>query len=290
MDTPHKYLQSEYLRKITIFSSLNDADLEMIINAPENGIEEYKSKDVIFHEEEIGNCMYIILEGCVDVFIKGSLDYRDATIATLREGDYFGENAVLTGGEVRRNASVKAESPSIIFRIDKKHILNAINKVPGNTDISGRFPPDEVRDKIMEMPMFNSLNYDELLNIKDWTSIETFEENDFIIKQGEPAEYMYIILEGFVELLVLGDEEKYVFFETRKPVDYIGATPLLPGHDGIYSLSVRTCSETRVIKISKDFFTQLLNRDKKLTQNLKNIHMVKKMKLDKIMYGNNQEE
>jgi CRP-like cAMP-binding protein len=290
MDTPHKYLQPDYLRKITIFSSLNDADLEIIINAPENGIEEYKNKDVIFHEEEIGNCMYIILEGSVDVFIKGSLDYRDATIATLRAGDYFGESAVLTGGEIRRNASVRAESPSKIFRIDKKHILNAINKIPGNTEISARFPPDEVRDIIMEMPMFSSLNYDELLNINDWTSIESYKENDFIFRQGEPADNMFIILEGFVEMLALNNDEKYVFFETRKPVDYIGVTPLLPGQDDKYKFSVKTCSETRVIKIPKDFFKQLLNRDIKLAKHLKNIHIVKKMKLGKIMSGNNQEE
>jgi CRP-like cAMP-binding protein len=283
MDTSQKYLQPEYLRKITIFSSLDDADLEIIINAPENGIEEYESKDVIFHEEEIGNCMYIILEGSVDVFIKGSLDYRDATIATLREGDYFGESAVLTGGEIRRNASVRAELPSKVFRIDKKHILNAINRVPGNTEINARFPPDEARDKIMEMPMFNSLNYDELLNIKDWTSIETFEENEFIFRQGELAGHMYIIIEGFVEMLSLNNEGKFVFFETRKPVDYIGVTPLLPGQDEKYKFSVKACSETRVIKIPKDFFKILLNRDKKLAKNLKDIYIVKKMKLDKIM-------
>jgi len=290
MDIPHKYLQPEYLRKITIFSSLNDADLDKILTAPENGIEKYKSKEVIFHEEELGNCMYIILEGSVDVFVKGALDYRDATIATLREGDYFGENAVLTGGEVRRNASVRTESPTNIFRIDKKHILNAINRTPGNTEITARFPPDEVRENIMEMPMFSSLNYDELLNIRDWTSIETCEENDFIFKQGEPAEYMYIILEGYVELLALNDDGKFVFFETRKPVDYIGVTPFLPGQSGKYNLSVRACSETRVIKIPGKIFKGLLDRDMKLTKNIKDIHIVKKMKLDTIMHGDHQEE
>ncbi|OGT34739.1 MAG: hypothetical protein A2W28_04240 [Gammaproteobacteria bacterium RBG_16_51_14] len=289
MHTTHRYLQAEHLRKITIFSSLNDTELARILNAPENSIEEYKNKDVIFHEEEIGDCMYIILEGSVDIFVKGSLDYRDATIATLRAGDYFGENAVLIGDSVRRTASARAESPVKVFRIVKKPVLKAINKGTGIHEITARFPPDEVRDTIMKIPVFKSLKYDELLDIRDWASIENYGEGDFIINQGTPTDDMYIIIEGYVELSVLNNEGKSVFFETRKAVDYLGVTPLLPGQSGKYNLSVKSCCKSRVIKIPKEYFMAVLNRDKKIAHYLKEIYIVKKMKLDRILHGNHRE-
>ena len=81
----------EYLRKVPIFESLSDAELQAIIDSPDNGYEEYEMKQGIIREAEIGDCMYVILEGTVEVSIKSSGGGREIAIATLREGDFFGE-------------------------------------------------------------------------------------------------------------------------------------------------------------------------------------------------------
>ncbi|MCZ6803068.1 MAG: cyclic nucleotide-binding domain-containing protein [Proteobacteria bacterium] len=59
------------LNKIPIFDSLSDAELKEIINSPDNGYEEYDMKQGIIREEEIGDCMYVVLEGTVEVSIRG---------------------------------------------------------------------------------------------------------------------------------------------------------------------------------------------------------------------------
>ena len=51
------------LHNIPLFKSLSDADLLNIINAPENGIEEYATREMIIRESEIGDAMYIVIEG-----------------------------------------------------------------------------------------------------------------------------------------------------------------------------------------------------------------------------------
>ena len=63
-------ISPSYLSKIPIFASLSNAELQEIINSPDNGYEEYEMKQGIIREEEIGDCMYVILEGTVEVSIK----------------------------------------------------------------------------------------------------------------------------------------------------------------------------------------------------------------------------
>ncbi len=71
-----------YLKKVPIFASLTHAELKAIIDSPDNSYEEYGMKQGIIREAEIGDCMYIILEGTVEVSIKGGGGGREIAIAT----------------------------------------------------------------------------------------------------------------------------------------------------------------------------------------------------------------
>ena len=51
------------LRKVPLFSTLSDADLQRIIESPNNGVVDYGPMQDIIREDETGDCMYIILEG-----------------------------------------------------------------------------------------------------------------------------------------------------------------------------------------------------------------------------------
>lgn len=272
-----KYLQQQHLRKLEIFSSLTEIELEQLLDTPENGIEDYASKGHIFHQSEIGECMYIILEGSVDVYLIGDLDNkREVSIATLYAGEYFGENVMLSEEPITRTASVRAYLPAKVFRIDKQRFLEAVK---GNIKISGRFPPDEVRDKIMSLPMFNSLNHKELHTIRDWALVVTYKQNEFIFKAGSPAEYMYVILEGTIELLTLGSSGTIIFVSKHKTGDFFGEIELMPDGKGKYGLYARASTESRVIKIPKEYFRSLISRDSKLADNLNTIHKMKKMRI-----------
>jgi len=273
MNPYFEYLQPQHLRKIEIFSQLTEDELKQLLDAPENGIEDYESKKDIFHVSEVGECMYIILEGSVEVYVKGEFDNREMSIAVLRAGKYFGENVVLSEEPVKRTASVRAYLPAKVFRIDKQRVLEAIK---GDTKIRGRFPPDEVRDMIMSLPMFNSLEYDELLTIRDWAPFITYKQNEFVFKASDPAEYMYVILEGNVELLSAGSDGKSIVVSRYKEGNFFGETELMPDGKEKYGLYARASIESRIIKIPKEYFRLLLNRDSKLVDNLNIIHKLKK--------------
>ena len=43
-------MQPQYLRKLEILSQLTETELRKLIDAPENGIEDYTAKEIICHE------------------------------------------------------------------------------------------------------------------------------------------------------------------------------------------------------------------------------------------------
>ena len=270
----------ELLRSIHLFKSLTDQDLINIINAPENGIEDYGTRETVVREAEVGDSMYIILDGYLEVSIRSGSSDREVGIATLRPGDFFGEQSLLPWGTGRRNASVKALHAAKVFRIDKKYVLLGIKRDDEEledsdsadvTAINTKFEPDEVRDLIMEMRLFKSLNNQELATIRDWTEIVTFGPGDFVIKKFQKGEHLYVILDGKAEVFTLDDDGEILILAELKAGEFFGEQALMPDSKGKRNAFVRANDKTRMIKIPKEYFRLILSRDEKITAELKGI-------------------
>lgn len=285
MKTYSEYLQPQHLRKLKIFGSLTETELQHLVDAPKNSIEDYASKEKIFNQYDFAECMYIILEGSAEVYVRGKFDSREISVAILQAGEYFGENAVLNVEPIRRTASVRAYLPAKVFRIDKQHVLEAI-KV--HTKVSSRFPPDEVRDMIMSLPMFKSLKHEELLTTRDWAPVVTYKQNKFIFRAGQSAEYMYVILEGNIKLLTLGDDGAIIVVSKHKQGSFFGEIYLTSESRCKYDLFARASIESRIIKIPKEYFRLLMSRDSKLADNLNAICKTRKLRMRRLQTKDEQ--
>jgi len=82
-------------------------------------LEEFPPGTLVLEEGTPGDCLYIIKSGEVEVF---TLDAKreKLILATLQEGDYFGEISLITGRP--RTASVKVLRAAELVRLDKKNI------------------------------------------------------------------------------------------------------------------------------------------------------------------------
>ena len=76
----------------------------------------YGSGDLIFAENDPGDCMFLIGRGSVKVSKKGRAGQQE-TLAHLLEGDFFGEMALVDGG--RRSAQASAADETVLGRIDR---------------------------------------------------------------------------------------------------------------------------------------------------------------------------
>lgn len=274
------------LRDIPIFSSLSDAALSEILNSPDNGIEEFAPKETVIRESEIGNCMYVVLEGVAEVFIRSGAGGREIAVATLRPGDFFGDVSLMPENTDRRNATVKALHQCKLFRIDKKHVLLSIQgEVEESEDITVRRRSpieNDVVELLRGMRLFNSLTDDELADIGSWTEIMTVGPGEFVLKESEVGDCLYVVLNGSVEIFTLDDDGKITILAEHGRGNYFGEQALLPGSSGKRSAYVRSNDEVKIIKVAKEYFRLVIKRDSVLFDALQKMGQAQKKEIEKI--------
>ncbi len=279
----------QILRNIELFESLSDKAISAILNAKENSIEDFEPRQFIIREDEMGDCMYVILEGTVEVMIRGGSANREITIATLRAGDFFGEQALLPESSGRRNATVRALHASRLFKIDKKYVLLSIKKdttLPEDaeeiTEVNPKMPGHEVRDLIMTMRLFQSLGREELLSIDSWTKVLSVGPGEFVIKEDEGGDFLYVVLEGTVEVFNFDEDDRIVILARLEPGTYFGEQALLAGNEGKRNAYVRTEGVSRLIQIPKEYFRLIINRDSEIAGELKKVGEKQREELSKL--------
>ena len=87
---------------------------------------DYKDGSIILEENSIGKEMYVILSGKVDIIKKKGSE--ETTLATLEEGDFFGEMSLFDNSP--RSATVKASGDVKLIEINQKNFLKKISKDP----------------------------------------------------------------------------------------------------------------------------------------------------------------
>jgi CRP/FNR family transcriptional regulator/CRP/FNR family cyclic AMP-dependent transcriptional regulator len=114
------------LKMVPLFASLKDDDLQSIISLTIP--REYQKDQPILREDDSSSeAMFVILDGEVKVSINGP-DGREAILAILEEGDFFGEMSVIDGEP--RSATVRATMPTNLVTIRRKDLLDKIAQTP----------------------------------------------------------------------------------------------------------------------------------------------------------------
>ena len=118
-----------YLKQSDIFYQFTPTQLEMVANLCQETV--FQAGETIFEENSNSKELYIITQGEVDILIKpanvsllGMLEEEDATVATLRRGQSFGEVALVDEG--LRSASARAaqkETRLLVISRDKLIML-----------------------------------------------------------------------------------------------------------------------------------------------------------------------
>lgn len=103
MSTPlSRSEEAQALSKIPLFKQLDHAELENLAESVDQV--KYKAGEVIFHENDTGDALYVIDEGAVRIWVRDE-DVQEVTLSELKSGEFFGELAVLDSGERSANAS-----------------------------------------------------------------------------------------------------------------------------------------------------------------------------------------
>ena len=85
---------------------------------------QYHDGDIIVRQGELGDCMYVIQEGEVEVIQRHA--EKEFCLALLRAGDFFGEMAVLEK-EVRP-ATVRAIGHAYVLSLEKRAFMQRMHE------------------------------------------------------------------------------------------------------------------------------------------------------------------
>lgn len=120
------------LSKASIFTGIEPPEQQLL--AEKCQIKYCISEDVVIEQGDIGDTLYIIIRGIVQVSIRTpSLEWKP--INTLREGDVFGEIAILRS--IPRTARISTITPCEFLTINAKDFLDVY-----------QYFPDKARDNI----------------------------------------------------------------------------------------------------------------------------------------------
>lgn len=118
---------SQLLAQVSIFEQLGNDDLEQLSSLVRT--RRYAKGEVIFHQGDVGTCLYVIRKGEVAIRLS-SPDGKEVILALLDRGDFFGELALLDGEPRSTDAVAREETDLLsIQREDFRLFLDARPKV-----------------------------------------------------------------------------------------------------------------------------------------------------------------
>jgi signal transduction histidine kinase len=113
------------LEKTKLFSGLLAAELQAL----ERTVQEraFPAGQVIFTEGDIGDGIYLVKEGHVQISAMVSAEER-RVLSQLGPGDFFGEMAVLD--DEPRSATASAEEATVVYFIPREELLRVLEQSP----------------------------------------------------------------------------------------------------------------------------------------------------------------
>ena len=124
-DGDRAFVAVDRLRTLPI---LSDLDREILDELPRFfGTEHYEAGRDVIQQGDHGDRFYIIARGRVAVSKTDAAGHTEE-IATLTDGDHFGEIALLR--QEPRNATVRALMPSVLLSLSRSHFLRLVERTP----------------------------------------------------------------------------------------------------------------------------------------------------------------
>jgi len=113
------------LGQIPLFEDLSDAELDIVAQRVRQ--RQYREGATIFHKNDPGVALYVILKGKIKIHNE-TPDGPDCIIAFLADGDFFGELAILDGEERSADATTMAET--VLLMLTREDLDDILKRYP----------------------------------------------------------------------------------------------------------------------------------------------------------------
>jgi len=247
------------LLKLALFKSFNDDQRDAFLRAyeqePAIGMRRFNPREVICRKGEYELDLCFVLSGEVELLedeARGSVH-----VATLHAGMFYGELGVLGG--LPRTLDIIADTEAEIFYVPR-HALKYLEINPeARTILADRYREMAVSVAAASLDLFKGVPAEFIKELTTKCEILRYELRGIpIVKQGEIGDALYIIRDGFVQVVRQepdGTERVFAYLRTG---EFFGEMALF--ETGVRGSSVLTAGKCELIKIRGDDFLALSHR------------------------------
>lgn len=229
-----------------MFAALTPEDKETLVKTMRE--EKYSSNDIIIKEGDRGNSLYLVEAGTFNC-VKENPDGTQTLLKVYAEGEMFGELALVYGWP--RTATMIANSDDCsVFSLDRQTFNYVVN--------SSIVRRNETYMKMLSnVTVLKTLDQYERTQILDSCVHREYDEDEWVIAEGDQGEEFFILLEGEA-YATKGFENKSTpkLVKEYKAGDYFGERALLK--NTIRAANIIAKTKIKCLVFDRDRFKKLL--------------------------------
>ena len=204
-------------------------------------LERLQPNQLLYEENSVGDKFFIVKEGILEETFKNKNESK-----IYKEGDTFGELALLE--KRKREGKIISKDNTILYSLKGQLFRNIVEKI-------NKEEQKERLEFLSIVPIFHSINKNQLNNIILNMFTCSFDQGQLIFKEGETGYSFYIIKTGMVNCESKSGDLK----RTLQSKDYFGEYAVL--FDMPRSLNVRAKTKVILYKISTALLEESLGHD-----------------------------
>ena len=187
------------LEQCPLFSSFDPGSLRDLLQ--QMRLVELRAGEELFHQGDPGGSLYIVATGAVVPIAEGEPRTR---LAVLEPGEFFGEIALFT--DQPRNATIEALVDTQLLSIDRSVMWTLVRDHPDVLSLLLRFLRERLIGRLVRTsPLFRIFSGTKRSAIAQRFQFLEAEDGREIIQQHQPAEAVFVLLSGQMDVVHRGD-------------------------------------------------------------------------------------
>ncbi|HVO19528.1 MAG TPA: cyclic nucleotide-binding domain-containing protein [Anaeromyxobacter sp.] len=153
-----------------------------------------RAGETVLQEGERGTSFFVVAGGELEVTKRDDRGER-IRLARLREGDFFGEMAILSGAP--RLATVAALQDAEVLEIRAQDLLELAGRHPHLAQSLRRFYRQRLLANAMAVsPVFRPFSRQDRQKVMVQFRAREVAAGEVVVREGEPSDGLYVVLEG----------------------------------------------------------------------------------------------
>lgn len=245
----------QWLAGVPAFALLPSGALDEI--APTLGEEHHPAGSTVVAEGEAGDRLYLIVQGRAEVSTMGP--GGPAVLATLGEGEYFGEMALFLPVR-QRQATVTALTSLLVLTLGAPVFTGLLSRYPAAEKSFAAAAEVVATVKLLKLASpFSRWDPSSLRRLGGRLKRISVPAGAAIVKQGEQDDACYLLCTGQVEVMAEEDGASARRLATLWPGSLIGETAMLT--EGPRNATVRALEPCELLVLRRADLLEVMGRD-----------------------------